>query len=207
MKFSLCVLSLLLLLSSFAHAQADSPRVGRGAAARYFQDEQPVVQQSSGPRDHYLALHIGKFMNGQAWEWGQRGRENDAGSMTFGLTYRLYEWSNSSDMALRVDFNEYSVVNEKPLKMSLMPVFLFPDANSRFPLYFGAGAGLGVFFKQVQDEASLSFDYQLIAGARFFDVFESTGFFIETGMKNHVQLTTSGQFNGVFLSGGAVFTF
>jgi hypothetical protein len=50
-------------------------------------------------------------------------------------------------------------------------------------------------------------DYQLIAGARFFDVFENAGFFIESGLKNHLQLWDQGQFNGTFLSAGAVFTF
>ncbi|MBX2988974.1 MAG: hypothetical protein KF802_13885 [Bdellovibrionaceae bacterium] len=204
-------LSFLFLTSSLFFAQnvlAEAPRVGRDAAARYFQREpSQEVAMPAGPRDHYLALHIGKFMNGQSWEWGRGGRVDDTGGMSFGVTYRLYEYSNSSDVALRVDFNDYKAVGEKPLKMSLMPMFMFPDANSRFPLYFGAGAGLGVFFKQVKDESALSFDYQLIAGARFFDVFENTGFFFETGLKNHVLLTTSGQFNGVFLSGGAVFTF
>ena len=58
-----------------------------------------------------------------------------------------------------------------------------------------------------EGESSLSLDYQLIAGARIFDVFENTGFLIETGMKNHVHLLSDGQFNGVFLTVGSVFTF
>lgn len=186
---------------------SDSPRVGRDAAARYFERRTPAQDGNPSATDHYLALHVGSFMNGQSWEWGQKGRENDTGSMNAGLTYRLDEWNGSMDFDLRVDFLEYKVAGEKPLKMSLLPMILFPDAASRFPLYFGFGAGLGVFFKQIQDESSLSFDYQLVMGARFFNVFENVGFFVETGMKNHVQLTSSGQFNGVFLTGGAVFTF
>ncbi|MCB0369349.1 MAG: hypothetical protein KDD45_07815, partial [Bdellovibrionales bacterium] len=99
------------------------------------------------------------------------------------------------------------IVNEKPLKMSILPVLIFPEASSKFPLYFGVGAGLGVFFKQVQDESNVSFDYQLFMGARFFNVYGSTGFFIETGLKNHLHITSDGQFNGSYLAAGAVFTF
>lgn len=196
----------LLAFLCFTAAQAaEAPRVGREAAARYFERRSPA--QDVAPSDHYLALHIGSLLNGTAWDWGMKGRENDTGSMSAGLTYRLDEWNGSMDFDLRVDFNEYKVAGEKPLKMSLMPMILFPDAASRFPLYFGFGAGLGVFFKQIKDESPLAFDYQLVMGARFFNVFENVGFFLETGMKNHLLLSSSGQFNGVFLTAGAVFTF
>lgn len=197
------LMAFLLLFSCSGWAQ--QPQVGRDAAAKYFQKRAP--SEWTGSTDHYLALHFGKFMSSQSWEWGQNGRQDNVGSGSVGVTYRLHEWNNSADFGVRIDFNEYDVAGEKPLKMSLMPVLAFPDASSRFPLYFGAGAGLGVFFKQHKDESPLSFDYQLFMGARFFNVVGNTGFFIETGMKNHLLLSSSGQFNGVFLTGGAVFTF
>lgn len=114
------------------------------------------------------------------------------------------------DLNLRIDFIQYKISGtgeQKPLKMSIIPLITFPDASSKFPLYFGFGVGPGVFFRQTDNEASLALDYQLIAGARFFDVFENAGFFIETGLKNHLQLWNAGQFNGTFLSAGAVFSF
>ncbi|MBX3041292.1 MAG: acyloxyacyl hydrolase [Bdellovibrionaceae bacterium] len=194
------------LLFSF-HALAQAPEVGRDAAARYFEKPVESGENRFRPQDHYLAIHYGRFMNAQSWDWGQKGREDKTGSNNYGLTYRVSEWNNAMDWSLRVDFTEYNVAGERPLKMSLLPVLTFPDASSRFPLYFGAGAGLGIFFKQIDGESPLSFDYQLMMGARFFNIFENVGFFIETGMKNHLLLTSSGQFNGVYLSGGAVFTF
>jgi len=103
--------------------------------------------------------------------------------------------------------NEYKVLGETPLKMSLMPLLIFPDASSKFPLYFGIGGGPGIFFKQIADESQIAFDYQFLMGARFFDIVNQAGFFVETGMKNHLLVLTSGQFNGVFLTSGAVFTF
>ncbi len=208
----LWILFLSLIVLAFSSANA-TPVVGRGvgkeAASEYFQkrgsERDPA--EAPAPSDHFLALHLGKITSGDAWEWGMNGRQTGMSGSTFGVTYRMEEWTKSMDMNLRVDFIEYDAAGEKPTKMSLMPLWIFPEASSRFPLYFGFGAGVGVFFKQIRDESALSFDYQLIAGARFFNVYEATGFFIEAGLKNHIQLLTSGQFNGTFISAGAVFTF
>lgn len=209
---------------------AEQPEVGKKAAAKYFQKNSPrggeaasytntsderrarrgpaaEDEGSAGASSHYLQLHFGRFVGSQAWEWGQSGRVEEAGEYTLGVTYKFDQWGQFADVNLRVDFIEYKVVGQRPQKMSMLPLVIFPDSGSRFPLYFGAGAGLGVFFKQVGDESTLSLDYQLVAGARFFDVFENGGFFIETGLKNHIQLLNSGQFNGTFLSVGALFTF
>lgn len=205
-------------------AQADeAPRVGRGAAAKYFEkrspdaseeeetNNAPATKSTSGSDSaHYLAIHYGKMMSSTSYEWGTPSKQTDVGDFTAGLTYRIGEWHNSMDLDLRIDFIQYKVDGEgeqKPLKMSILPLITFPDAASKFPLYFGFGIGPGVFFRQTDHEASLSLDYQLIAGARFFDVFENAGFFIESGLKNHLQLWDQGQFNGTFLSAGAVFTF
>lgn len=209
------VVVFLLGLNSWAqsNSQSKTPRVGRDAnstkdvASDYFSPaREPEAAVSSGSSDHYLALHIGKIVSGEAWEWGERGKQTNTGSYSTGVTYRVQEW-RTMDLNVRIDFNEYKVVGESPLKMSLLPLLIFPDASSKFPLYFGFGGGLGIFFKQVPDESQISFDYQLIMGARFFNVMNTTGFFIETGMKNHLLLTSSGQFNGAFLTAGALFTF
>jgi hypothetical protein len=218
------LLSLLIVLFGFlGFAKADeAPRVGRGAASKYFEKRSPDASeeeglasstnsnQNTGPSDHYLALHAGKMMSSTAYEWGSENKQTNVGDFTAGVTYRMGEWRNSMDLNIRIDFIQFNVVGEgerKPLKMSIIPLITFPDAAAKFPLYFGFGAGPGVFFRQTDGEASLSLDYQLIAGARFFDVLENAGFFIETGLKNHLQLWNSGQFNGTFLSAGAVFTF
>lgn len=203
MKKHLLILLICSLFTMDLFAE-EAPRVGREAAAKYFQRSPSA--DTVGPNDHFLALHLGKFMGSQSWDWGPSGLE-DIGNTSIGVTYRVEEWANSMDLDIRVDFNEYSLGGEKPFKMSLMPLLTFPDAASRFPLYFGIGAGLGVFFKQLKEESPLAFDYQLIMGARFFNIIENTGFFVEAGLKNHLLLTSSGQFNGTFLTAGAVFTF
>ena len=217
------------IVLAVATGQAQQPEVGKKAASKYFQRNsvrggEPVASESShserrsvrrepandggtSSSDHYLQIHFGKFLSAQAWEWGRGGKQEDAGEYTMGLTYKFDQWGDFADVNLRIDFNEYKVVDKKPMKMSVLPLVLFPDSGSRFPLYFGAGVGFGVFFKQVEDESTLSLDYQLVLGGRFFDVFENGGFFVETGLKNHIQLLNSGQFNGTYLAAGALFTF
>lgn len=184
-------------------------KVGRKAAEKYFQDKNGDLQEpeANRPADHFLAVHVGTYLNGDAFSWGSDSKQEDSGQLTAGVTYRMGEWVRSMDLLLRADFNTYELPQGKPSKISLMPIIQFPEASSKFPLYFGLGLGLGVYTKQVGDESDLSIDYQLLAGLRFFNVFRSTGFFVESGVKNHFHILSSGQFNGVFLSAGSVFTF
>ena len=212
---------MLLVGIGYGHrAQGGERQTGKKAASKYFADRkkvnpQPVIEvddrgsgrspaQAGGPR--VLALHVGTYLDDDVYKWGSRDNK-DAGKLTAGVTYRIGEWVNSMDLYLRVDFNTYKLKEGKPLKMSLMPVVTFPDANSGFPLYFGAGAGLGIYFKQIDDEGSISFDYQLITGVRFFELLGSAGLTVEAGLKNHIHLLSDGQYNGVFAAVGTVFNF
>ena len=191
--------------------EAETPKTGKQKAQEYFQADADRAKsqsgsQSIGSSDHYLALHIGQFMQSETWLWGQKEKQKDNGKSSFGVTYRFDEWGQT-DLDVRFELDEFSVVDQKPLKFSIMPLIVFPEAGSKFPLYFGAGAGLGVFLKQIEGESNLSFDYQIFMGARFFNVYGSSGFFFETGLKNHVLLLSDGQFNGTYVSLGALFTF
>jgi hypothetical protein len=203
-----------MLATSYASAQESQPRVGRDAAAKYFQKNSNEDDSGGsgggslvGPSDHYLALYYGRYMSSQSYDWGKNGQEDDIGNNQFGVTYRVGEWYKSMDMNLRIEYADYKVGEDNPSKLSFLPLITFPDAGSRFPLYFGAGAGLGIFMKQTNSKSALTLDYQLVAGARFFNIFENTGFFLEAGLKNSLFLLSSGQLNGTFIATGLVFTF
>ncbi len=189
-------------------------QVGRDKARSYFKKREPASEPaapsystSSGAPPRVLMLHAGTYLSSEVWRWKIDQKQENVGKNTFGVTYRMGEWTNSMDFNLRIDFNEYSVEDVKPLKMSLLPLLIFPDAASQFPLYFGLGGGLGVFFKQNEGSSNLSFDYQLIAGVRLMNLFGGNGVFLETGLKNHLHLLSQGQFNGVFLALGGIFSF
>lgn len=185
----------------------DTPlNTGRGEASKYFTKNRAPAESSS-PSDHYLALHMGGFISSESYVWGREEKVEDVGKLTAGITYKTSEWVNSADLLLRADFQSYSVDESKPVKMSVIFAAAFPDSSSRFPLYFGAGIGPGIYFKQAKSESPISLDYQLFGGLRFFDVFPGIGFFAESGLKNHFHLLSDGQFNSVFFALGTVFTF
>lgn len=188
-----------------------SPRVGKSAATDYFKKREAHSQKSgrttASSSDRVLMIHLGKFINDKAYRWGKKDSAEDVGNAIFGVTYRVGEWKSSMDLYIRTEFISYSIDNQNPLKLSFMPIIAFPDARSEFPLYFGAGAGAGIFFKQVGNESDLSLDYCLVIGARFSDIFEAGGLFIESGMKGHLHLLASGQHDGVYLAAGGIFNF
>lgn len=195
-----------------------TPATGKAKAGKYFQPRKAQREatparapaQDAGGAPRYLALHIGTFVSDSAYKWGL-GNQEDIGELNAGLTYRLGEWVNSMDFALRVEYTSYSLPGNGPDdsagKISVLPVITFPDANSRFPLYFGAGLGAGFFVKNIRKESALALDYQLFGGARFLNVIETLGFMAEIGLKNHLHILSDGQFNGVFINVGTVFTF
>ena len=188
-----------------------SGTVGRKSAQKYMgrvPSGTPAGAPSSTGETHYLAIHVGGFLSDTEYKWGAKDADTNVGKLTLGVTYRIGEWQNSMDLDARVDYQTFNLQDGSASKLSFLPVIVFPDASSKFPLYFGLGAGLGVFTKQLPGESSISFDYQLLLGARFFNIRgTNAGFFVEGGLKNHVLLLTDGQFNGTFLAVGGVFTF
>lgn len=199
------------LSSYFVYAAA--PKVGRTAAAKYFeknpQDQSRYVVQDDagiGAEERFLAFGASFYTKSDSFSWGSTNKEQDIGKMGLDMTYRLSQ-SNYIDYSLRVLYAEYEPNFQKANKMSFMYAVTLPDAGAKFPLYFGAAAGPGVFFTQLDNESSVSLDYQLFLGLRIFNLFDRTGFYVEGGMKNHVQLTSDGQLNGTYLSTGAIFTF
>ncbi len=196
---------------------ASAPKVGRDAAAKYFQKKgqeyRGVAEESaeftvdSGTDHRYMTFGGSVFTNSNSYDWGKSGEETDVGKWGIDMTYRLSQYNNLLDYALRVSYIDYTAVSRRANKLSFLYSAMLPDAHSKFPLYFGAAAGAGIFLTQLQDESPLSLDYQVFMGLRFFDLFDNSGFYIESGLKNHIQLTTNGQLNGTYIGAGAVFSF
>ncbi len=178
-----------------------------GSRADADDEDAPTTRGRSVASDHYLALHVGWFVNDNAYKFGVPDNQTNVGRWTLGLTYRVGEWVNSMDLLFRFDVARLALAEGGVTKFSIMPIVTFPDASSRFPLYFGVGLGLGVFGNQIPGESTLALDYSLIAGARFFNLWGQTGLFVEGGIKNHLHLLSDGQFNGTFISSGFIFTF
>lgn len=197
-------------------APATAQPVGKQRASEYFQARKKApasAQEDTGERNvasignpRYLALHIGTFLDSDGYKWGN-GNQKDLGELNLGVTYRMGEWVNSMDFLFRAEYTTYGLDEGNARKLSFLGMLMFPDANSQFPLYFGAGLGAGIFMKQIDDESPLSLDYQLVAGARFFEIIDTIGFNVEFGLKNELHLLKDGQMNGVFIGAGTVFSF
>lgn len=187
-----------------------TPATGKERATEYFKERKSTPAKSTSPdaTPRFLMVHLGTFVSDQSFQWGDVDEKN-VGRFNFGVTYRMGEWVNSMDWALRMEYTTYKVPDgfgeEDAGKISFSGIITFPDANSRFPLYFGGGLGAGFFVQQLDGKSPIALDYTLLLGARFFDVFDDTGLMIETGLKNHLMF--AGQFNGVFINAGCVFAF
>ena len=186
--------------------EAEQPDTGRDAAVKYMSPRRPA-NSSGGPVDRYLQLAFGWSVNDQSFKWGQPDNQTNVGRWNLGVSYRIGEWVNSMDLLMRVEATRFAMAEGGVTKFSFMPLITFPDASSRFPLYFGAGIGLGIFGNQFGGESSLALDYQVLAGARFFNLWGSAGLFVEGGVKNHIHVLSDGQYNGTFVSTGTLFTF
>ncbi len=218
--FILVVLGLSSLVSNQAFAEA--PKVGKRAAAKYFQAKnkdadtgedaalvrhKPAAIETLDAKDHYLTVSLGKMTQSDAYNWGMNSKETDVGGTVFDLTYRLTMDDALYDQGVRISYADFSPAGQRAQKLSFMYAMLLPDAGSQFPLYFGLAAGAGVFMKQLSGESALTLDYQLLLGLRLFNLFNKSGFSIEGGLRNHLHLTSDGQFNSVYATAGAVFTF
>jgi hypothetical protein len=194
------------------------PATGKAAAAEYFKKRKPAAKKTDdegsrepaseggGSKARYLAIHVGAFVDDQAYKWGH-GDQSKVGDFNLGVTYRVGEWVNSADFVMRVEYTNYSLDEGAARKLGVIAMITFPDANSKFPLYFGAGVGPGFFIKQIHGQSVMSVDYEVVAGARFLNVFDNLGFFAEFGLKNDIHIFSEGQYNGLFVGGGTVWMF
>ena len=153
-----------------------------------------------------LQLHWGQYVSSEAYSWGDQSPVDQAGAATYGITYLLNEW-HGLDFNVRADFSEYAVQSSRAQKLSLLPLLTFPRVETRFPLYFGAGLGGGVFLSQLTNKSVLALDYQLVLGARFLELYGSLGTFVEVAMKNSFFVLSTGQFIGSSLATGLMFNF
>lgn len=199
-----------ILVEDSAEYIQQETQVGEKAARKYFTERKSSKGARRGPTSggtRHMNIYVGSYLSDKQYRWGGTDREEDVGKMIFGVSYRIGEWVNSMDLYFRGELQTFSIDDDQPTKLSLMPVIAIPDAKSGFPLYFGAGAGGGIFFSQLDNESDLSFDYLLMTGLRFQDLFDTWGFNFEVGLKGHIHLLSSGQFDGVYYALGAVFEF
>lgn len=218
MSSKLAIFGITLFLAFSARAQmvdVTDQMDGENKARQYFEGQKPgkskkkqarTPASEGGNAPHYLALHIGTYVDDQAYRWSG-GDQHNVGQVNIGVTYRLGEWVNTADFMIRSEYSSYNLDDGSARKLDFVAMLMFPDSSSRFPLYFAAGVGPGFYLKQLHGHSSMSLDYQIVGGVRFLNVFDRLGFLAEFGMKSDFQLFSPGQFNGLFAGVGTVWTF
>lgn len=200
---------IVILCSISINAIAQAPKVGRGAAAKYLSkdkvEESPSKSKVSDG-DNFLSILVGPFVSSASYAWKGNDKRTGIGKNNLAVTYLFDQW-NGIDTNIRIELTEFGMDDEKPSKLSLLPLWTLPMAETHFPLYFGLGAGVGIFLKQIEQESNLTLEYQAVTGLRFPNLLESSGFIVELGFKNHLHLLSDGQFSGTSLSVGAIFNF
>ena len=154
----------------------------------------------------HIALHLALFPESKSHQWGESPSSVKAIS-NIGLTAYLDNLNSFVDQFIRVELTAYGVKDEHLNKVSFIPVFIFPDIASQFPLYLGAGMGASIFSQQIKNESIVALDYQLFTGIRLLSPKEPIGLFVEAGLKNHIHILSDGQLNSSYLSGGLVWSF
>lgn len=210
---SLCFL--LAICPFFAQAQpikvgkdVEVKDVGKGAAAKYLSTENPELTANKRPTGtgNYLTILAGPYLNSAAYAWKGSDKRTGVAKNTYSVTYLMDQWHNI-DVNVRGDFTDFLIDDDRLLKFSIMPLWTLPLVETGFPLYFGLGTGLGIFFKQVDQESNLSFDYQLVLGLRAPNFYGNVGPVVEFGMKNHLHILSDGQLNATALTVGLIFSF
>ena len=81
-------------------AGATAPEIGKPKADKYFQKRkgdtpaaaQETREASAGGSARFLSVHLGTYIDDQAYRWGN-GQQENIGQLNIGVTYR-YAWSS-----------------------------------------------------------------------------------------------------------------
>ena len=171
----------------------------------YFSSRKPNVESHQGSPRH-LGLYLGTSLYGETTD---QDTFNPFSSFVFGLSQRISEYPAIGDLSIRVELLSMKFADKKrEWLVDVVPVFSLPDVRSGFPVYVGAGGGLGLFPRHiVRKEPVLSFNARLFAGVRVLDWYENMGFFGEVSVKTQFPVYDAKLYMEVLLTFGSLFSF
>ncbi|MCY4513250.1 MAG: hypothetical protein OXB86_06145, partial [Bdellovibrionales bacterium] len=139
----------------------------------FFSSRKPNVETHQGSPRH-LALYLGTSLYGETTD---QTASKPFSTVLFGLNQRIKEFSTIGDLSIRVELLSMKFTDGKrEWLVDVVPVFSLPDVRSGFPVYVGAGAGMGLFPRHiVRKKPTLSLNARLLAGVRVVDWYENIG--------------------------------
>ncbi len=202
-----CRTFLIILLSSIAQ-WGQAADTGRSAALKYFSPNAKRQASVRGPAsssssslqgDQILAVAVGSLINTKSYNWGDES--------TPGWNVEaFYQWAGSGvfGQGVHLEMQKFALADEELTKLSFLYSLTFPRRLS-FPVFIGVAAGPGYFLKQQENESHFAFDYKAYLGLRLNQAHSQ--YFVQSGVKNHVNVLSDGQFIGWFVSSGVAYTF
>ena len=173
------------LICVFVFCAAAFPGHGREASGykytlkNYFADRKPNESLSQG-YFRRLGLYIGTSVHGEEGP----NTIKPFSTMLLGLSQRLREFPLFGSADLRVELRSMRLSTHREWLISVTPVFSLPDVSSGFPVYAGAGGGVGLFPRHlVKKRPVLSLNALLFGGVRMVDWYENAGAFGEVGVQ------------------------
>ena len=201
-----CILvSLLTVFSVYGESQGDKKSGYKYVIRNYFSSRKPNVQSHQGSPRH-LALYLGTSLYSETTD---QDVLNPFSSVFFGLSQRIEEFSAIGDLNIRVELLSMQFADKKrEWLVDVTPVFSLPDVRSGFPVYVGAGGGVGLFPRHiVRKKPALSLNVRFFAGMRVIDWYENVGFLGEVSVKMHFPFYDTKLYMEVLVTLGSLFSF
>lgn len=105
-------------------------------------------------------------------------------SASLSFTQKVAEIRNVGDIQLRPSLLVSQMETGKEISLELSSLMTFPEIQRRFPLYYGAGLGLGFYpFYVLEKKSTLSFHSSFLLGLRFFEIYYNLGGGLEFDLK------------------------
>lgn len=102
------------------------------------------------------------------------------------FTQNVHTLDSLGDVHLRASVVSTQMKRGKALFFELNPLILFPEQQTRFPLYLGLGLGLGFSpFYLVEGRSPFSLQAPFLFGLRFFNLYHNLGAGGEISLKVH----------------------
>ncbi len=196
----------LTLVFSFASQPGFATEIGKEAAMKYFtgQSRKPatVITQNRAEPDsegvRSLSLALGGLVQTKSYGWADESMGGWSGELAYQSQTEYFRTGYA------LDFQKFVDDEQELSKLAFLFSVSFPRRLT-FPVYIGASVGPGYFLKQKRDESELTLDYKGYMGLRLSQ--NNNLFFLEGGVKNHLNVLTDGQFIGWFVSSGVAYRF
>lgn len=179
------------------------PPVGKKAADSYilstYMTKANQYEKNTKSRGYSIGIYLTHFTISTAYHSPLSPKEQGFSS---GLIY-LQEFSASSNLFFRGHLS-LDKSNNRHWSLSVIPLILY----NLSPIYVGAGGpGLNFFLNAPDSNNVFALDWQILAGIRFFEIFNFFNFFIEARWKNPFNIFDTSQRKTIHFLAGVLLLF